>query len=281
MPVSIIHKTSADNKGSSSKYGFYLNKENQEYIKDNQAKRQQFFFNQSDDKISTLNAICMIDDNTKGKGLKTKQDRYFTLTLNFSDKELKHLAEKVSGKRIKNVNELSTQDYIKYNQLIQNYTKQAMKNYADNFNKNLSNKDIVWHAKIEHKRRYKGYEKEVEKGLAKSGELKQGLNSHVHITVSRMHKDYRISLSPLATARNSKNSLKNKKVQVGFDRSNWKQLNEDSFDKMFSYRRDIKDKYQTLRTLKRGSFEEKEAIKEQINRSKTQNKKQKSNEITL
>ena len=27
MPVSIVHKTSADNKVSCSKYGFYLNKE--------------------------------------------------------------------------------------------------------------------------------------------------------------------------------------------------------------------------------------------------------------
>jgi len=199
MPVSVVHKTSKDNKGSSSKYGFYLNKENQEYIKNGEPEKQQFFFNQ--------------------------------------------------------------------------------KNYANNFNKNISEKDIVWTAKIEHKRKFKGFEKEVENGNSKSGELKKGMQSHVHITVSRMHKDYRVNLSPLTNARSS-NNLKFKGTQSkgGFDRSNWKQLNEESFDKAFNYKRPLQEKFETNRILKNGTPQEKELMKRQIIQEKI---KENNKEIKL
>jgi hypothetical protein len=234
------------------------------------------FFNQEQDQISTINAISLIDDNAKGKGLSKKQDKYFTVTLNFSEKELKHIAKKISGRTIKNVNELSLNEYHKYNKAIRDYTKQAMKDYADNFNKDVSKDDVVWMAKIEHKRRYKGIDKEVREGRMKSGELKSGLHSHAHITVSRMHKDYRINLSPLTNARKSNNLVLNgKKIKGGFDRSNVKRLNEESFDKMFEYKRDLEEKFETLRVLKNGSFEEKQAMKQIIK------EKEKNNEITL
>lgn len=277
MPVSVVHKTSADNKGSASKYGFYLNKENQEYIKDGTPEKQQFFFNQNEDRISTVRAIHLVDENAKGKGLKRVQDRYYTLTINFSEKELKHIAKKVSGKDVKSVNDLNREEYKKYNKHIAHYTKIAMKNYAANFNKNISEKDIVWTAKIEHKRRFKGFEKEVENGIVKSGELKKGMQSHVHITVSRMHKDYRVSLSPLANARKNDNLMLNGKSRPGgFDRSNWKQLNEISFDKAFQYNRPLKEQFETLRTLKNGSFKEKKELQSKIIKDK-----QNDNEITL
>ncbi|GAB1856834.1 hypothetical protein MHTCC0001_16700 [Flavobacteriaceae bacterium MHTCC 0001] len=279
MPVSVVHKTSADNKGSASKYGFYLNKENQEYIKEGTPEKQQFFFNQNEDRISTVRAINLIDQNTKGKGLKKVQDKYFTLTINFSEKELRHIAKKVSGKDIKNVNDLNQEEYIKYNKAIAQYVKIAMKNYSANFNKNVSEKDIVWTAKIEHKRRFKGFEKEVENGMAKSGELKKGMQSHVHITVSRMHKDYRVSLSPLANARKNDNLVLNGKSRPGgFDRSNWKQLNEASFDKAFQYNRPLEEQFETLRILKNGSLEQKQTIQSKIIEEKI---KQNDNEITL
>lgn len=272
MPVTIIHKTSDNNKGSSSKYGFYLNKENSEYVKDGVPEKQNFFFNQNEDKISTVNAISMIDENAKGKGLKKAQDKYFTVTLNFSDKELKHLAKIVSGKDISEVKELTQKEYQEYNKLLREYTKEAMKNYASNFNKGIAKDDIVWHAKVEHKRRYKGYDEEVKRGLSKSGELKSGLNSHVHVTVSRMHKDYRVSLSPLANARNSKNLVLNSKsVKGGFDRSNYKLLNEKSFDEKFGYTRDMEEKFEVVRTLKNGTFQEKQDLKKRIKIEKQNN----------
>lgn len=281
MPVTIIHKTSDNNKGSSSKYGFYLNKENSEYIKEGTPEKQNFFFNQHEDRISTVKAISIIDENAKGKGLKKAQDKYFTVTLNFSDKELKHLAKKASGKDISDVKELTQKEYQEYNKLLREYTKEAMKNYSNNFNKGIGEGDIVWHAKVEHKRRYKGYDDEVKQGLSKSGELKNGLNSHVHVTVSRMHKDYRVSLSPLANARNSKNLVLNSKsVKGGFDRSNYKLLNEKSFDEKFGYTRDMEEKFEVVRGLKNGTFQEKQALRQSIEKEKQQKEKQNNNQIS-
>lgn len=281
MPVTIIHKTSANNKGSSSKYGFYLNKENAEYIKEGKPEKQNFFFNQFEDRISTVNAISMIDENAKRKGLKKVQDKYFTVTLNFSDKELRYLAKKVSNRNISDVEELTQKEYKEYNKLLREYTKEAMKNYASNFNKGITEDDIVWHAKVEHKRRYKGYDEEVKKGVSKSGELKKGLNSHVHITVSRMHKDYRISLSPLTKARNSENLVLNSKPRPGaFDRSNYKTLNEKSFDEKFGYSRGMEEKFEVLRTLKNGTLQEKQALRQSIEIEKQQKEKQNNNQIS-
>ncbi len=265
MPVSIVHQTSSDNKGSCSKYGHYLNKENQELKKEGQGNRQQFFFNQNQNMITTVKAVSMVDDNNRNKGLAKKQDKYFTLTLNFSQNEQEHLASTFAKRPIENVEELNDKEYENYNEVIKLFTKQAMRNYAANFKKNIEENQIVWFAKVEHKRRYKGTDKEVMTGTAKSGEPKKGLQTHVHITVSRMHKDYRINLSPLANARSSENLILNgRKVKGGFDRSNWKQLNEDSFDKMFQYKRSLGEKFETLRKLKHGTLEEKRFLKAEI-----------------
>lgn len=153
-----------------------------------------------------------------------------------------------------------------------------MSNYAANFKKNIAENQIVWFAKVEHKRRFKGIDKEVMTGRAKSGEPKKGLQTHVHITISRMHKDYRINLSPLANARSSENLVLNgRKVKGGFDRSNWKQLNEDSFDKMFEYKRSLEEKFETMRTLKHGTLEEKLALRIEIQHEKQRMREKQQN----
>ncbi|WP_422082814.1 DUF5712 family protein [Ulvibacterium sp.] len=265
MPVSIVHQTSSDNKGSCSKYGHYLNKENKELKKEGQPERQQFFFNQDQNMITTANAISLVDDNNKGKGLAKKQDRYFTLTLNFSQKEQEHLTSTIAKRPIATVDELNQKEYEHYNEVIKLFVRQAMQNYAANFKKDIKENQIVWFAKIEHKRRFKGMDAAVKSGQVKSGEPKKGLQTHVHITVSRMHKDHRINLSPLANARSGKELVLNgRTVKGGFDRSNWKQLNEDSFDNMFKYKRGLEEKFETLRTLKHGTMEEKLALQNKI-----------------
>lgn len=282
MPVSIVHNTSQDNKGSCSKYGHYLNKENEVLKKEGQGHRQQFFFDQEQNTLTTIRAITMVDDNGKNKGLARKQDRYFTLTLNFSQKELDHLTSTLAKRPIRDIDELDDKELQDYNEVIRFFTRRAMRNYADNFNKGITEKQLVWFAKIEHRRYYKGTDREVMVGKPKSGERKEGLQTHVHITVSRMHKEYRINLSPLANARSSKNLVLNgKKVNGGFDRSQWKQWNEDTFDEMFKYQRRLEEKFATLRVLKHGTVEEKKILKAAIQQEKDQalENRSKSNEM--
>ncbi len=154
---------------------------------------------------------------------------------------------------------------LRYNQAIRSYSRKCMMNYAKNFNKNITYKDVSWFAKVEHQRRYKGYEDEVIKGKEKSGAIKPGLQTHVHITVSRMHKYKRVNLSPRINARKSNKLMLNGiNHSGGFDRSNWKQLNEDSFDKMFGYSRSLEEKFETHRILKNGRIEEQIAMKSLI-----------------
>ncbi|PIB30609.1 DUF5712 family protein [Maribacter sp. 4G9] len=271
MPVSIIHTTSVDNKGSCSKYGHYLNKENEVLKKEGQGHRQQFFFDQEQNRLTTIRAIDRVDRNSRNKGLAKKQDRYFTMTLNFSKKEMDHLTATLAKRPIRDIDELKDRELQDFNEVIRLFTRQAMCNYADNFNKGVTEKQLVWFAKIEHRRYYKGTDREVMVGKAKSGERKEGLQTHVHITVSRMHKEFRINLSPLAHARNGKNLVLNgKKVNGGFDRSQWKQLNEDTFDEMFKYNRGLEEKFETLRVLKHGTLEEKKVLKMAIQQEKDQ-----------
>ncbi|KAA2218517.1 DUF5712 family protein [Maribacter flavus] len=282
MPVSIVHTTSQDNKGSCSKYGHYLNKENKVLRKEGLGHRQQFFFDQKQNRLTTIEAIDTVDRNSRNKGLAKKQDRYFTMTLNFSKKELAHLTSTLAKRPIRDIAELDDKELKDYNEVIRLFARRAMRNYADNFNKGITEKQLVWFAKIEHRRYYKGTDKEVMVGKAKSGERKEGLQTHVHITVSRMHKEYRINLSPLANARTSKNLVLNgKKVNGGFDRSKWKQRNEDTFDEMFKYKRDLEEKFETLRVLKHGTLEDKKVLKLAIQKEKDQTleNRSKSDEI--
>jgi hypothetical protein len=267
MPVCIIHKTTADSKGSCSKYTFYLNKENQELITEKKYDRQQFFFDQQQNKLSTTTAMQKIDQNTKGKGLTRKEDKYFTVTLNFSEKELSYLAEKATGRKgIDDVNQMSKKEFEKYNTNIREYARNAMENYASNFGINLSKNDIVYFGKTEHKRKYKGTEKEVITGKTKSGELKPGLQSHVHIVVSRSHKEKRIRLSPLRSARNTSNhQLRDRNVSnASFDRMQWVIKNEKSFDEQFKYERSHNEKFEVQYALKNGTSEEKVKYKNLI-----------------
>lgn len=262
----MIHKTTADSKGSCSKYAEYLNKENEEFIKENRPEKQQYFFNHDSNKIDTIKAINHIDHNTKGKGLKTKEDKYFTITINYSQKELKHLISKVTDKKVTHVDQLSQKEYLKYNDLIKDHVKTSMKNYAKNFGNGITQKDIKWVAKVEHYRKFKGYEKQVKKGSFKSGDKKPGLNTHCHIIVHRSHATKRIRLSPHRKAKNTtKHQLRGKKVSnSNFHKVEFIKKNEQSFDKMFQYNRSLEEKFTIQNTLKNGIYPDKKKAIEKI-----------------
>src|ERR1035438_6341903 len=75
--------------------------------------------------------------------------------------------------------------------------------YAGNFNgknganKNLTGGDLVYYAKLEEKRYYKGTDEAVKQRKAKQGDVIPGDNTHVHVIVSRTDKSKIIKLSPL------------------------------------------------------------------------------------
>ena len=93
-----VHKaseTKGGNKGSSTDLASYLDKE-----KDNDLK----FFSHSEDDISIQEVVSSIDNNRKQIG--KNEAKFYMLTLNPSDKEIKHLI----GKDVQNLDDLSTDE---------------------------------------------------------------------------------------------------------------------------------------------------------------------------
>jgi hypothetical protein len=125
-----------------------------------------------------------------------------------------------------------------------------MDDYAKNFNKGLTGENLVYFGKVEHTRYYGRDSVEVKEGSYKAGDKKEGLQTHVHVVVSRMDQSKKIRLSPMANAKNSKNILNGKEVQIGFDRMKFVQSCEKSFDSNFDYRRLQQHKFSHYHTMK-------------------------------
>ncbi|MEH6658306.1 DUF5712 family protein [Leeuwenhoekiella marinoflava] len=199
MPISKPHSTlGAKNTGSCATLANYLDKENRELetlINNKNSlnaievfqRRKQDFFNHSRVDISAIEVIDSIDNNIKKLG---KTDaKYFAPTISFSQTELQHIISLASErKEINSVWQLTPKEYDKYNKLLKDYVKKVMDNYAENFNRQdkglKTGKDLLYFAKIEHFRKFKGTDEEVKKGIFKIGDYKPGLNSHAHIVVS-------------------------------------------------------------------------------------------------
>lgn len=287
MPVSKVHSSSGgNNKGSSSSLVEYLGKENNELDKmENETEgmeekmdfqnRKQDFFNHSRNNIGSLEVQSKIDSNIKKLG---KEDaKFFAPTINFSEKELKHLAQKATGRNdIKTVWDMNPSELKEYNKLIKEYTNKVMDNYAKNFNRQekglKSGKDLVYFGKVEHQRKYKGTDKEVQESRAKQGKLKPGLQSHVHIIVSRKDQSQRLKLTPTTNEKNTVRKIKDNTYRVGFDRKAFINQNEKDFDKMFNYKRQELEKFENQNILKNGKPKEIEELNKKIEREAIRNK---------
>ena len=169
------------------------------------------------------------------------------------------------------------------------YDKIASKRGFDMSKRPLTEKDLLWFAKIEKNRTWhfkdsavikndsilnemkkttnKSKLAELDKKLErdKSGNVivkglkKEGLNYHVHVIVSRHDKtmknpENKISLSPLANAKDGNN--------IGFNRKEFMLKNIDTFDKKFDYNRSKEERYLD-KTNQKGLLEKK--LENQVN----------------
>ncbi len=274
-----IHKP-ADyfgNRGSSGQLIAYLEKENP----GKEAVEQEQFFDHCQDQVPAHIAELVLDTNHKG--LSADESKFYMITLNPGEKELEFVKTKLEGTD---------------NDLLKEYTRAVMDQYAESFNRKIDGRplkggDLVYFAKIENGRTYKpqeiqykesysynqrirkeitalkkelkqpditgrskaGVEKKInvlegqyqrDKGgvVILPGNAKKGLNTHVHVVVSRRDKQQRLKLSPLANSRGSQNKLNGKNVQTGFNRSEFVNKAERIFDKKFAYDRALQESYQ-------------------------------------
>lgn len=216
-----------------------------EYLdKENEGKgiaEKEYFFNQHSQTITDSKVVQTIDNNHKG--LKSKDAKFYMLSVSPSEKELKHLAYLASGKKIGHISEMSVEELASYNKLFKEYVNEVMNQYASSFNRNLTKDNLHYFAKLEQERKFKGVDKEVRNGLAKTGELKKGLQTHAHVIVSRMDTEQKTSLSPHSKSRghSDKHKLNGKSTQQGFDHVGFKTNCENLFDRTFGYQRSVSE----------------------------------------
>lgn len=227
MFIKISRSEKGNNTGSVADLAKYLEKEN----KDKPIEKRSYFFTQTQDKVLVGDVIKAIDENKRK--LHSKDGKFFMITLNPSQKELAHIGndpEKLKA-----------------------YTREVMDAYARNFNREITGEDLLYFAKIEYHRTIKGNEPEVKEGRVKQGDLKPGLQTHVHIIVSRKDRYNERQFSPLTHHVNTKKGF----VKGGFDRARFFHESEKIFDKVFSYQREANETFQYQNLMKNGNVKDK------------------------
>ena len=269
-------KDSGGNAGSSGDLVSYLDKEN----KEKSILDKEYFFSHYQDDFSPYKVQQILDSNKRG--LKNNETKFYMITINPSEKELRFLNNDKDS--------------------IRSYTRIFMDEYAKAFDRNLDGRkitgsDLVYFAKIEDNRSYKpedfifkeafthnqavrskiahlkgdlseavdnrltskvmaleaNYKRDSNGTIILPGNIKDGLNTHVHIIVSRKDQSQRLSLSPLANSKGSENILNGKKVKIGFERTTFVDNAEKLFDKHFGYDRSVEDSYEFKHARKHNS----------------------------
>ena len=188
-----------DNKGSSERLINYLKHE----AKENNSP-DIYFFNQTEINIKPDDVLNKIDNNIKG--VKVTDSKFFTLIISPSQDELNH--PKNDEKKLVE------------------YTQKVMENYGNNFQlsneKKIGKDDLVWFATIHQERKFSGTDEAVKDGFARSGTQKPGLQTHIHVIVSRRDAEQKITLSPEGN-------------QKRFSKADWTLKNIKDFNLMFEY----------------------------------------------
>lgn len=220
-----------DNKGSCLKLVEYLSKESFEDkpFYDN-------FFSHRSDYVAPCTVMKKMDRNHRG--LKTKDDKFYMLSVNPSQDELRHLIRQVTSREVAEFEQLKTIEQEKVLAELKVYARDCMDRYAANFRRDKvrSGKDLVYFGRVETERHYNNKDKEVQEGRARSGDKKPGLQLHVHIIVSRNDATQTVSLSPFANSRGAYNKLNGKKVMIGFEHMEWKAGCYDGFIQRYNYK---------------------------------------------
>lgn len=157
---------------SASDFVDYLEKENE----GKNPELQEHFFDQYNDKISPEQVVKEIDGNTAK--LKKKEPKFYSLTINPSQRELKAINNDPA--------------------LLRLYVREAMKDYAASFYREnpVSVDSIKYYAKIEHERTYKGFDREIKENqvykakIAKLGnDIRKTERGELKGTVKNMQKE--------------------------------------------------------------------------------------------
>lgn len=268
---------------SAADYVAYLEKENNDQ---QQKGHQEFFFNQESDSIPPSEVIREIDGNTAK--LKASEPRFYAITINPSQRELQHLQN--DPEKLKRYTRELMKDYAGcFNREINNRPVQVSDikyfgkiEYQRTFS--FSDREVRENTphlnniiKLQHdlvkirKGQLQGSSRAVEAEIKKleeripnklqgipirQGMPKPGLQTHLHLIVSRKDQSNSYSLSPGSKYKASEVRLHGKLVKRGFNRDRFFTLAESRFDKQFRFPRNFVERYASRKTLKKdpGAF---------------------------
>ena len=175
------------------------------------------FFNLMDDNIYKSKVIKDIDGNI-GQLLKTDA-KFYAIHISPSESELRAMGNTEQEKA----------------EAMKRYIREVfIPEYANNFNKGLSEADIKFYGKVHFDR----------------SRSDNKLNIHCHLIVSRKDQANKKKLSPLTNHKNTKKGT----VTGGFDRVNLFQQAEQGFDKLFDYKRQLVESFDYCNTMKNGTI---------------------------
>ena len=204
-----------NNAGSSRQLANYLEHEDLERME--KGIYTEGFFNLTDDNIYESKVIKDIDTNI-GQLLKTDA-KFYAIHISPSESELRAMGNTEQEKA----------------EAMKRYIREVfIPEYANNFNKGLSEADIKFYGKIHFDR----------------SRSDNKLNIHCHLIVSRKDQANKKKLSPLTNHKNTKKGT----VTGGFDRVNLFQQAEQGFDKLFDYKRQLVESFDYCNTMKNGTI---------------------------
>ena len=137
-------------------------------------KESACFFDQHRSQITREEVIHAIDHNTKKLG--RNDEKYFMITISPSASELHYIQNDVEK--------------------LMTYARAVMECYAQGFQRGIAAKDLLYFGKIEYTRAFKERDAEVQHGWVPAETPKPGMQTHIHIIVSRKDQSQRLKLSP-------------------------------------------------------------------------------------
>ena len=213
-----------NNSGSSRRLANYMEHEDLERME--KGIYTEGIFNLTDDNIYKSKVIKDIDSNI-GQLLKTDA-KFYAIHVSPSEKELQAMGN-------------TEQEQA---EAMRRYIREVfIPEYANNFNRGLSEADIKFYGKIHFDRSRSDNE----------------LNMHCHLIVSRKDQANKKKLSPLTNHKNTKNGV----IKGGFDRVSLFQQVEQGFDRLFGYNRQELESFDYHNTMKNGSIFEQLRLQEQ------------------
>lgn len=218
-------KGTYNNAGSSKQLAQYLEHEDLERME--KGIYTEGFFNLSEENLYKSQVVKDIDNN-KAQLLKTDA-KFYAIHISPSARELRAMGA-------------TEQEQA---EAMRRYIREVfIPEYAKNFNKGLSAKDIKFYGKIHFNR--------------DRSDNNEG-NMHCHIIVSRKDQTNKMKLSPLTNHKNTKRGV----VKGGFDRTNLFQQAEQGFDKLFNYDRQLTETFEYYNTMKNGAIGEQMQMQKQ------------------